>query len=132
MPNGKTIAQNRQDMLNKDPPKETVALIAGKAENTKFGRKCRETWSASAVFRELQSESEANLRPLAAMTPGVSLREDEVRLRRKMSNMGKSQATGRIRHTFVSSQDVSSWSPRMPRKLFTCGRSMPLGTAAIQ
>lgn len=51
--------------------------MAEKAENTKFGKKCRETWSASDVFRELQSESECNLRPLAASIHGVSLHDDE-------------------------------------------------------
>lgn len=97
---------------------DVFATIAAKNENTKFGHKIRETYSAVDTFRELQSEMDHNAQHAANLIQGPSLRSSQMALNAKMHSIAQDLApSGKSKYiNIVSSQDVSSWSPKMPRR----------------
>lgn len=115
----------RKDLTSRD---EIIAAEAGKAENTKPGHMVRETLSACDTAREIFTEVEQALRPLSMMTPGVSVRMDLVRHKRKYQTMAASLSRGSTKYAIATSTDVSGWSPRMPRRMFHAWQEYALST----
>jgi hypothetical protein len=105
-----------------------IAAEAGKAENTKPGAKVRETLSACDTVREFLTEVDHSLRPLAAQTPGVSIRVDLVRHKRKFQSMAAEVSHDSPRNAIATSTDVSGWSPKMPRHMFHAWQDYALST----
>lgn len=115
----------RDELTTKD---ECIAAEAGKSENTKPGDKTRETLSACDTVREFLTEVDQSMRPLAAMTPGVSIRVDLVKHKRKFQTMAAALTSSSERLAFASSTDISGWSPRMPRAIFHAWQEYALST----
>nr|WNM95049.1 MAG: RNA-dependent RNA polymerase [Diaporthe helianthi qinvirus 1] len=118
--NGMTMPDWRKRVANLelDGSDEAIAAEAGKAENTKPGTKVRETLSACDTVREILSEVDHAIRSLASVTPGVSIRVDQVTHKRKFQRMAHAISSDDVRFAFATSADVSGWSPRLPRELF--------------
>jgi len=107
---------------------DCIAAEAGKAENTKFGSKVRETLSASDNLREFLTEVDHSMRPLAALTPGVSIRVDMVKHKKKFQAMAHAISQTSSVHAFATSTDIAGWSPKMSRKMFHTWQTYALGT----
>jgi len=105
-----------------------IAAEAGKAENTKPGSKVRETLSASDNAREFLTEVDHSIRPLAELTPGVSIRVDLVKHKRKFQAMARATSAISPQSSFATSTDISGWSPKMPRAMFHAWQTYALGT----
>jgi len=97
---------------------QVIAAEAGKAENTKPGAKVRETLSASDNAREFLTEVDHSLRPLAELTPGVSIRVDLVKHKKKFQAMARAISADSTTEAFATSTDISGWSPKMSRRMF--------------
>lgn len=128
--NGDTMQEWRERVFAK-AIRETDAIIAaeaGKAENTKPGKKVRETLSACDIAREFLTEIDQAIRPLAEQTPGVSIRVDQVRHKRKFQSMAQATSTQTAKATLATSTDISGWSPNMPREMFHAWQDYALST----
>lgn len=110
------------------PDDECIAIEAGKAENTKPGKKVRETLSGSDNVREFLTEVDHAIRPLAQITPGVSIRMDAIKHKRKFQSMAHSISHYSSKLGFATSTDISGWSPKMPRFVFHAWQDYALGT----
>jgi hypothetical protein len=115
---GRDIREARNDFLSPKFDKKVYLTVAGKAENTKFGKHVRPTYSASDEFREIFSEIEKNLQPIAALHPGISLRANVVKLEKQFRLMARLTKTSASDHNFFMSGDVSGWSDKYPRAVF--------------
>lgn len=73
--------------------------MAGKAENTKYGKKTRETYSGTDWFREILSEVEKNLSQMIYMFSGISLKEDTVKLEYKIHKIASKMILNRFADT---------------------------------
>jgi hypothetical protein len=128
--NGETMQSWRdrvmQGRLNQSD--HCLAAEAGKAENTKPHRKVRETLSGSDNVREFLTEVDHALRPLASLTPGVSIRVDLVKHKKKFQTMARSTSAVSTVNAFATSTDISGWSPRMPRHMFHAWQTYALST----
>jgi len=109
-----------------------IGAIAGKAENTKVDSKIRETLSACDIAREILTEVDHAMKPLAAITPGVSMRADAVKHKRKFQTMAKAVSKDSNRTSFATSTDVSGWSPKMPREMFHAWQDYALSTTECE
>lgn len=105
-----------------------IAAEAGKAENTKPGKKVRETLSACDTLREYLTEVDHSLRPLTELTPGTSIRVNLVRHKKKFQAMARATSKRSTQHAFATSTDISGWSPKMDRQLFHQWQAYALGT----
>lgn len=56
---------------------DTLAVMAAKSENTKYGRKVRATFSGDDITREMTSKYDRAAVPLASLYPGVTSRKSE-------------------------------------------------------
>jgi len=128
--NGEMMTDWRARVMAGDvrPTDNIIAAEAGKAENTKPGSKVRETLSASDIAREFLTEVDHSLRPLAEMTPGVSIRVDMVRHKKKFQAMARATSADSLSQAFATSTDISGWSPKMPRKMFHAWQEYALTT----
>jgi hypothetical protein len=128
--NGMTMAQWRDKVMTRDldDGDHIIAAEAGKSENTKPGKKVRETLSACDIAREFLTEVDQSIRPLAAQTPGVSIRVDLVRHKRKFQSMAAQVAKDSPKNAFATSTDISGWSPKMPREMFHAWQEYALST----
>jgi len=124
MPSWRTRVMNQ----NLSPDDVVIAAEAGKAENTKPGKKVRETLSACDTAREIFSEIDKCLRPLAAQTPGVSIRVDYVKHKRKFQHMAGALSNYALKMSIGSSTDLTGWSPTMPRAMFHAWQEYAIGT----
>ncbi|APG78081.1 RNA-dependent RNA polymerase [Xinzhou nematode virus 3] len=108
----------RADVINKRVRGDVVATLAAKAENTKYGPKVRETYSAADTFREIQSEMDHTAQNVANLLQGPVLRVSSMTVSAKMHDIAR-RLKDHPNATFieiVTSQDVSSWSPKMNRQ----------------
>lgn len=130
--NGEMMAEWRERVFKGEvtAADDIIAAEAGKAENTKPGKKVRETLSGCDIAREFLTEIDHCLRPLAAITPGVSIRVDVVRHKRKFQTMANCLSQVTKQTAFGTSTDISGWSPRMPRKMFHAWQDYALSTTA--
>lgn len=128
--NGMTMPEWREKVMTRDldDSDHIIAAEAGKSENTKPGKKVRETLSACDIAREFLTEIDQSLRPLAALTPGVSIRVDLVRHKRKFQTMAAQVAKDSPKNAFATSTDISGWSPKMPREMFHAWQEYALST----
>jgi len=107
---------------------DVIAAEAGKAENTKPGEKTRETLSACDTVREFLTEVDHSIRPLAALTPGVSIRVDQVKHKKKFQAMAHGVSKTSTGNAFATSTDLTAWSPHMPRRVFHSWQKYALTT----
>jgi hypothetical protein len=105
-----------------------IAAEAGKAENTKPGKKVRETLSACDTMREYLTEVDHSLRPLTEMTPGTSIRVNMVKHKKKFQAMARAISKRSTQHAFATSTDISGWSPKMDRAFFHKWQKYALST----
>lgn len=128
--NGETMEVWRDRVMTGNLTKKDVVIgaEAGKAENTKPGKKVRETLSACDTVREFLSEVDHSLRPLAEMTPGVSLRMSMIRHKKKFQEMARSVSRDSTKRAFATSTDVTGWSPKMSRAMHHAWQDYALGT----
>lgn len=132
--NGEDMAAWRARVMRGDLRDDdwVIAAEAGKAENTKPGAKVRETLSACDTVREYLSEVDHSIRPLAALTPGVSIRVDSVKHKKKFQAMAHSLSAASTQHAFGSSTDITGWSPKMSREMFHAWQEYALGTTECE
>lgn len=92
---------------------DAVSVMAGKSENTKFGRDVRDTHSGCDTLREPLTEIDRNLSRLARVVPGCCMRLGRAGLERALHGLFKdsNEADGFL------AIDVSGWSPNMVRSV---------------
>lgn len=88
--------------------------LAGKAETAKTQEKHRVTSSADAVFRQFQSEAEANQRRCNRCVKGVALGQGPVAQGRALQEVNSKAAS--LQYHVVSSHDISDWSRKQDRR----------------
>nr|UNI73971.1 MAG: RNA-dependent RNA polymerase [brine shrimp qin-like virus 4] len=109
---------------------DNVAVIAGKAENTKPGGvsdhpfKTRETLSADDCTREILSEMDANLKPISKYVPGCSQRRDMQQHKERFFGIAQSLVVQPHFICAALSGDVEKWSPKMIRGVHSAVQSM--------
>lgn len=132
--NGMTMQAWRELVMKggKVQPDECIAAEAGKAENTKPGKKVRETLSACDTMREYLTEVDHALRPLAELTPGVSIRVNLVKHKKKFQAMARSLSKRSTSYAFGTSTDVTGWSPMMDRNFFHLWQEYALSTTGCE
>lgn len=108
----------RNAMANGRAKGDVVATLAAKAENTKYGRKARETYSGADTQREMISELDHSAQSYSSMMVGPSLRQSEYKLQAETREIMKGQTTPKRASSLsvLTSQDVASWSPAMNRR----------------
>ncbi|CAK9298273.1 unnamed protein product [Gordionus sp. m RMFG-2023] len=74
---------------NGKTPWDKVADMSIKSENTKFGAKMRETWSADAITRELLTEYDFSLIPIERLYEGVTSRRSANEIARIFDRINK-------------------------------------------
>jgi hypothetical protein len=128
--NGELMSEWRDRVMSGGlrPDDCVIAAEAGKAENTKPGKKVRETLSACDTVREFLTEIDHSLRPLAAQTPGVSIRVDYVRHKRKFQTMANALSRYSNKTALGTSTDITGWSPNMPRHMFHAWQDYAIAT----
>jgi hypothetical protein len=128
--NGESMPEWRDRVMRNGvcPADDIIAAEAGKAENTKPGKKVRETLSACDTVREYFTEVDHSLRPLAELTPGVSIRMNMVRHKKKFQEMARATSKASTRRAFATSTDISGWSPKMDRLMFHKWQEYALST----
>lgn len=110
-----TPEEVRAHVLAKDKPYRTCSELSCKAENTKGEEKMREIHSACDTWREVQSELDSNTVTISSNVPGPALRMSANKVSKSMHRIAEGiTGTGRV---VCTSQDVSSWSPKMDREL---------------
>lgn len=98
---------------------EGLILTAAKAENTKYGVKCREIFAACDQLREAQSELDRNMAVAAKHLPGNMMRQSAIAIDKQMSEFAEG-LDGRAK-AIACCQDISEWSTKMDRNLlFEC------------
>nr|UNI73954.1 MAG: RNA-dependent RNA polymerase [brine shrimp qin-like virus 1] len=128
--NGDTPSEWRQKYFSEIPIGENVAVIAGKAENTKPGGasshplKTRETLSADDCSREILSEMDANLKPISKYVPGCSQRRDMQQHKEKFYGIAKSLVVHPYYVCAALSGDIEKWSPHMSREVHSAVQEM--------
>jgi len=132
--NGESMSEWRDRVMtgNFRDSDECIAAIAGKSENTKPGKKVRETLSGCDTVREFLTEVDHALRPLADLTPGVSIRVPVVTHKRKFQSMGARVSTWPHADAIATSTDIAGWSPYMPRPGFHDWQDYALGTTQCE
>jgi len=114
--NGKIADVVRDAIWENKTIKDVICVLAAKAENTKAGKKTRETYSACDIHREFQSENEYNLRFTRRDVPGVAQGQSAIKIKKRMLRMAKDLSSA-IRYTNVGiCADCSEWSPAMDRE----------------
>jgi len=128
--NGELMSEFRDRVFNGEltDKDQFIAMEAGKAENTKPGTKVRETLSGCDTVREFLTEVDHSIRPLAAQTPGVSIRIDAIKHKRKFQKMASYLSRYCPQVSFSTSTDITGWSPLMPRKMFHAWQEYALST----
>jgi len=132
--NGMTMKDWREKVMTGkvEESDNVIGAIAGKAENTKPGKKVRETLSACDTVREYFTEVDHSIRPLAELTPGVSIRVNMVKHKKKFQAMARSTSSMATSHAFATSTDISGWSPKMDRNLFHAWQEYALSTTECE
>lgn len=98
-----------KDLSNGTDTLDRVAEMAAKSENTKPGKKVRETWSSDDITRELTSCYDQTALPLAQLYSGVTSREGSIQVEIIFDRL-KVLATPGSRMLALSN-DVKGWSP---------------------
>nr|UNI73961.1 MAG: RNA-dependent RNA polymerase [brine shrimp qin-like virus 2] len=130
MSNGDQPSEWRQRYFSDNSIGENVAVIAGKAENTKPGGvsshplKTRETLSADDCSREILSEMDANLKQISKYVPGCSQRRDMQQHKEKFYGIAKSLVVHPYYVCAALSGDIEKWSPHMLREVHSAVQEM--------
>nr|QMP82146.1 RNA-dependent RNA polymerase [Collembolan qin-related virus OKIAV112] len=91
-----------------------IADMSVKSENTKYGPKMRETWSADAITRELLTDYDHSLIGLSHMVDGVTSRKSNVHVDGIFDKVNRSCVAKN--YNIIISNDTSGWSPSAPRE----------------
>nr|UNI73967.1 MAG: RNA-dependent RNA polymerase [brine shrimp qin-like virus 3]UNI73969.1 MAG: RNA-dependent RNA polymerase [brine shrimp qin-like virus 3] len=128
--NGMMPSEWRDHFYSDSSLGNNIAVIAGKAENTKPGGvschpfKTRETLSADDCTREILSEMDANLKPISKYVPGCSQRRDMQQHKERFFGIAQSLTVHPLFICAALSGDVEKWSPRMIRVVHSSVQSM--------
>lgn len=95
---------------------DCVAGMAAKNENTKPGRKARETWSADAITREVTTAYDRTALPLAVAYEGASIRKADYMVQRGFDKVCSLTDPDSSKKVIIISNDVSGWSPSGDRE----------------
>jgi len=93
---------------------DNIVAEAGKSENTKPGKKVRETWSGRDILRDLTSTADRAMRPLAMKYKGVTSTRSSATMDRQFDQM--MEDLNREKPDCVVSGDISSWSAKGDRE----------------
>lgn len=105
----------RMQINNGRRPTTALSMLSAKAENTKFGAKSRDIHAACDTVREPLTEIDRNTNVIAADIAGPVLRIPSAVLNRQLMELSAKLVPHGC--TVATSQDVSSWSVNMPRKV---------------
>lgn len=98
---------------------DRVAELAAKCENTKPGKKVRETWSADDITREVTSCFDRSAIPLSMMYRGVTSRRGNIHVQGIFDDICGKTRPDQEASTVIVSNDVSGWSPSADREAWT-------------
>ncbi|APG78067.1 RNA-dependent RNA polymerase [Beihai sesarmid crab virus 4] len=111
-----TPQQIRKQVIDGKIRLDSVLVVAAKSENTKFGGKVRETYSAADHFREVTSELDRTAIPVAKLGAAAALRMPPPILDKLLGNMARDTSNKPSAITITMSLDVSGWSPNASRR----------------
>lgn len=98
---------------------DRMAVMAVKCENTKPGKKCRETWFADDITRELTTCYDRAAIPIAAMYSGVTARKSDIEVQAIFDKICSFTRKDSVKRAIIMSNDVSGWSPLGDREAWS-------------